>query len=420
MGRISLNLLIYFFVYIIVIPNFAFSSTVKDLIKNQVERSPNLGIYIKNLTTGKVVASYNSSKKFIPASNQKIITTISSLNYLGEDYKFNSYFFIIDKRGGGLTDSSLTTEGETHNFYVDTKGDPTLKSSDLRKIVSFFKKKGLKKINGNIVIENTYFEKPYYNRNWKKSWKGLSWAPHISSIAIDGNLYSVKGKKDLLMTDRPLYLLGIKLIREFKRQGISLRGNIVLSHIPLKKKISFNKILYKHSSVKLSEIIKVINKRSNNLFAEQVFKKLSANFHRTPGSWESSAKFVDNFLINKVKLDKKSFYISDGSGLSSKNKISPESMVKVLAYTKDAEYFINFYNSLAVAGVDGTLSKRFNAKPLYKNLKAKTGYIMGVSSLSGYFKSKNGDFYAFSIIVNDYNYSIRPFIKNLLNKIYYF
>ena len=418
MGRLTLKSLFFLIIFFGLITDSS-SITSSDLIKDQLNKSPNLGIYIKNITKGKVVSSYNANKRFIPASNQKIITTLCSLNYLGENYKFDSYFFIIDKKENGFTKSIVKTQGSTQNFYVDTKGDPSLKSSTLTKVVKFFKKHGLRKIEGNIIIESKYFEDPYYNKNWKKSWKGLSWAPHISSVAIDDNLYTIEGNKDLLMTDKPLYLLGIKLLREFKRQNIKVQGKIILSRIPINKKLKFNKILYKHSSTELFNIISIINKRSNNLYAEQLFKKLSANFHRTPGSWESSSEFVGNFLSNKVGLNEKTFNISDGSGLSSKNKITPKSMVELLEFSKDSEYFMYFYNSLPIGGVDGTLLRRFKAKPLYKNLRAKTGYIKSVSSLSGFFRSKDGDLYAFSIIVNDYNYSIRPFIERLLTKIYY-
>ena len=93
--------------------------------------------------------------------------------------------------------------------------------------------------------------------------------------------------------------------------------------------------------------------------------------------------------------------------------------MKILEFVTKKDYFDEFYSSLSVAGLDGTLIKKFKNKPLYKNLKAKTGYIGGVSSLSGYFEGKDQDIYAFSFIVNDYNYSIRPFIDILLSKIYY-
>jgi len=417
MGRFTLNLFIYLF--LLYYPTTTFSASTTSLINNQLQRSPNLGIYVKNLTNGRVISSYNSNKKFIPASNQKIITTLCSLEYLGPDYKFNTFFFINNPIMRILEDSTTSKgSGSIDNFYVDTRGDPSLTSKDLKKIVSFFKNKNLRIIQGDIIIDNRYYEPPYYNQNWKKSWKGLAWAPHISSVSIDENLYKTKSSKELLMTDRPLYLLGIKLKREFKRQGIKFKGKIRLSKIPIINKLNLGKITYKHSSKNLTKIVKKINKKSHNLYAEHLFKKLSAKFNRTPGSWENSADFVTNFLINKVGLNKETFNISDGSGLSRNNKISPKSMVDILEFAKNEEYFLDFYESLPLAGVDGTLLKRFKSKPLYKNLRAKTGYIYSVSSLSGYFKSKNGDLYAFSIIVNNYNYSVRPFIDKLLSKIY--
>ena len=90
------------------------------------------------------------------------------------------------------------------------------------------------------------------------------------------------------------------------------------------------KIKYETSSSQLSTIVSVVNKKSNNLYAEHLFKKLSANFFRTEGSWVNSRRLVKNFLIKKIELDEGSFVISDGSGLSSKNKISPVAMVKIL------------------------------------------------------------------------------------------
>ena len=94
MGRITLNL----FIYLIIFLNFSyysFSSSTTTLINNQLKKSPNLGIYVKNLTNGKVISSHNSNKKLIPASNQKILTTLCSLEYLGSDYKFDTFFFIF-------------------------------------------------------------------------------------------------------------------------------------------------------------------------------------------------------------------------------------------------------------------------------------------------------------------------------------
>jgi len=421
MVRFSLVFISFFSILFFGVINNSSGQSTTDLINKQLKLSPNLGIYVKNLTTGKVVSRYNSDKKLIPASNQKILTTLCFLDYLGANYRFDSYFFVNSSpKKPSEADVLNSSSQSVKNFYVDTKGDPSLTSRDLVKVVRFFKKEGLRSIEGDIILDNTYYEPPYFNKNWKDSWRGLAWAPHISSVSIDENLYKTKSSKDLLMTDNPLYLLGVKLKREFRKQNIKFKGRIILSEISIRSKLSFTKLTYKHSSRNLGKIVRVINKRSNNLYAEHLFKKLSANFYRTPGSWKESSKLMNNFLIRRVGIDGKSFSISDGSGLSRKNKITTRSMVLLLEYATNAKYFNTFYNSLPVAGIDGTLRKRFKSKPLYTNLKAKTGYINKVSSLSGFFNGRNGDLYAFSIIVNNYNYSVRPFIEKLLTKIYYF
>lgn len=411
MGRFTLrNLIIIFSLFFYTsLTEISFSETLKSLIAKQASISPNIGIYVKNLTTGKVIASYNSNKPLTPASNQKIITTVASLDLLGKDYRFKTIFFLAVKRN--------KTGIYSQDLYIDTRGDPTLETNDLRIAVDYLKKKGIKIINGNIVINNNYFENPYYNPDWKKSWRGVAWAPYISSIAIDDNLYKLKNT--IYLTDNPLYLLGVKFKKELRRQKIKFNGNVRIAKIPVLRKFSPFKIKYEIESNKLSDIVIVTNKKSNNLYAEHLFKKLSANFSRVEGSWTDSQIIITDFLTRKINLNTKSFKIRDGSGLSSKNKISTRAMVKILEFVTKKDYFDEFYSSLSVAGLDGTLIKRFKNKPLYKNLKAKTGYIGGVSSLSGYFEGKDQDIYAFSFIVNDYNYSIRPFIDILLSKIYY-
>ncbi len=411
MGRFTLrNLIIIFSLFFYTsLTEISFSETLKSLIAKQASISPNIGIYVKNLTTGKVIASYNSNKPLTPASNQKIITTVASLDLLGKDYRFKTIFFLAVKRN--------KTGIYSQDLYIDTRGDPTLETNDLRIAVDYLKKKGIKILNGNIVINNNYFENPYYNPDWKKSWRGVAWAPYISSIAIDDNLYKLKNT--IYLTDNPLYLLGVKFKKELRRQKIKFNGNVRIAKIPVLRKFSPFKIKYEIESNKLSDIVIVTNKKSNNLYAEHLFKKLSANFSRVEGSWTDSQIIITDFLTRKINLNTKSFKIRDGSGLSSKNKISTRAMVKILEFVTKKDYFDEFYSSLSVAGLDGTLIKKFKNKPLYKNLKAKTGYIGGVSSLSGYFEGKDQDIYAFSFIVNDYNYSIRPFIDILLSKIYY-
>ena len=385
------------------------SQSLKSILKSQTEISPNLSIYVKNLSKNKKIISYQDQKKMVPASNQKIVTTIAALQFLGPNYRFKTSFFLTGK---------IQKNGINYgNMYVDTKGDPTLSSSKLKKIIKFYKNQGIKEIKGNIIINSNYYEKPYYNSTWKKSWKGLSWAPYISSIAINNNLYN--SGDNIYLTDNPLYLLGIIIKRELNKANILFNGKVIIKKISFLDKINPFKIKQHIYSDELSKIITVINKDSNNLYAENLFKKLSANYLRDEGSWRNSQKIVRFLLNKKVGIKNSSFNIEDGSGLSPFNTISTHGMVKLLEFASKESYFNDFYDSLPIGGKDGTLNKRFKTKPLYLNIRAKTGYIKGVSSLSGYIVGKNNDLYAFSIIVNNHNYSIRDFMERILTAVYY-
>ena len=141
------------------------SATFKELVKSQAEITPNISIFIKNLSTNEVIVSYRANKRMIPASNQKIITTLTSLDLLGEQFKFSTYIFLLDK-----IDEKGIYSG---NIYIDSRGDPSLSSSKLKDAVNFFKEKDLKVIQGNIIINDTYFESPEYNKIGKTHGKAL-------------------------------------------------------------------------------------------------------------------------------------------------------------------------------------------------------------------------------------------------------
>jgi D-alanyl-D-alanine carboxypeptidase/D-alanyl-D-alanine-endopeptidase (penicillin-binding protein 4) len=139
------------------------------------------------------------------------------------------------------------------------------------------------------------------------------------------------------------------------------------------------------------------NKDSANLYAESLAKRLAAKATGKPGSWEGSRASIGAWL-QKIGIPEEQFKLDDGCGLSRNNAISAEGMVRILAADYAAGYRKTFINSLAVGGEDGTLEKRF--KGMEGRVHAKSGFINGVSTLSGYLQSKSGDWYAFSILLN--------------------
>ncbi|HCR49241.1 MAG TPA: D-alanyl-D-alanine carboxypeptidase/D-alanyl-D-alanine-endopeptidase [Rhodothermales bacterium] len=161
----------------------------------------------------------------------------------------------------------------------------------------------------------------------------------------------------------------------------------------------------------MAEIAAVINKRSHNMYAEHVLKTLGTTTSwdgvPRPGSTVRGGRAIRDFL-RKIGARTDDIILSDGSGLSRGNKITAAATVRLLEYmyqhpniqTRQA-----FYNSLSVAGVDGTLRKRMKEYPTMGNVRAKTGYINGVRSLSGYVTTVMGTPIAFALIANQYNTS---------------
>ena len=153
-----------------------------------------------------------------------------------------------------------------------------------------------------------------------------------------------------------------------------------------------------YSSPTLAEFVKIINKESHNFYAECLLRTIGAE---VKGSRTAQAGLLaESEFLNEVGLEQANF--EDGSGRSRGSSVSPEDVITLLRYMNTRPGWEAFYNSLAVAGMDGTLRGRMTgAAQALGNVHAKTGTIRGVSALSGYVLAKNGKMFAFSILVND-------------------
>jgi D-alanyl-D-alanine carboxypeptidase/D-alanyl-D-alanine-endopeptidase (penicillin-binding protein 4) len=151
----------------------------------------------------------------------------------------------------------------------------------------------------------------------------------------------------------------------------------------------------------LANVIARANKDSVNLYAECLCKRLGAATTGQSGSWENGTAAMRDFLIKSVGVDQDEFSFDDGCGLSRKNGVSANVLCRVLEHDW---YGVNrdaFLASMAIGGVDGkTLKKRFT-DDLKGRVFAKTGYIRGVSCLSGFLKTRDDTTLAFSVLIND-------------------
>jgi serine-type D-Ala-D-Ala carboxypeptidase/endopeptidase (penicillin-binding protein 4) len=162
-------------------------------------------------------------------------------------------------------------------------------------------------------------------------------------------------------------------------------------------------VLAEHISLPLGLDIHVINKVSQNLHAEMLLR-LMGRQKGTSGSVAGGLEVLRSFLA-QAGLQPQEFLFRDGSGLSRDNLVSPRATVKLLRYAAKQTWGAEFMDSLPLAGSDGTLAARFDTLPAGAQLRAKTGSLEHVNTLSGYLTTSRGEHLAFSIMGNNHNLS---------------
>ena len=160
------------------------------------------------------------------------------------------------------------------------------------------------------------------------------------------------------------------------------------------------RLLWSHSSPSLAEIVKPLLKVSQNLYAETLVRTLGLKFH-DEGSFARGRDVVEGALRG-MSIEKGTYFYADGSGLSRRNLITADLLVRLFQYMYRSPYFLQFYDSLPIAGVDGTISARMKSTRAENNVHAKTGSIANVRSLSGYLRTADGEMLAFSMLANNF------------------
>jgi D-alanyl-D-alanine carboxypeptidase/D-alanyl-D-alanine-endopeptidase (penicillin-binding protein 4) len=157
-------------------------------------------------------------------------------------------------------------------------------------------------------------------------------------------------------------------------------------------------------------ILKELNKNSNNFYAEQILKTIGLEIYNF-GTIENGVKACNDFF-NTMGINPDNMVMADGSGLSRLNLVTPRQIVNLLSYMNKSDEFLQFYESLPIAGVDGTLIDRMKKTSAENNVRAKAGYNNNVSALSGYLKTVSGEQLVFSMLVN--NYLVPPALANYI------
>lgn len=337
-----------------------FQETIKERIDGIVgkHKGYNVGIYVYDLTSDSVLYTLKEKTKFIPASNQKLLVSISALSELGAMYDFNTIVY-VDGKIAKTEDRRPYLKGD---LYVSGCFDPLLASTVYEKVGEKIASMNIDSIDGHIYADISLKEK--LGSKTKASWE-----------SVPSALYT--------------YLLN----RGFKFTYSSPYGQASRPKSARKKLITV--------STPITTVLQRMMKRSDNFYAECMYLNLADITDPENWSYKACAEQIRK-VFRKAGANPDDGIVSDGSGLSHSNKVTPEMMGKLLIYAaRHRRIYEPLYESLPIAGVDGTLGRRMSSGPAYKNVHAKTGTVRGVSTLSGYVTASNGHKLVFSILNNN-------------------
>ena len=349
---------------------------IDSVLRETLFTTANIGIKVVAVETGEVIYEKNPLKLHHPASTTKLFTAATALARLGPDYRFETTLYVD-------ADADTQVIGD---IYFKGRADPVLQPQDIVKLVDTLLEAGVKSIQGDIVVDATYLDTVREGPGWMWDDRPL----RISALSIR-QIEPEPGTRSRALA------CGYLLKNELTEKGIEMIGDVVPGTVPLDAQT-----VAKHVSPPLADILKLMNKPSNNWIAELLFKTIGAEVIGEPGTWQKGRDAVNEFL-EEITGEPLGHRFVDGSGLSRYNLLNAELLTKLLVYMyQNFELMPEYLASLPIAGVDGTLMNRMQGVSAENVLRAKTGTLSGVSALAGYTTTADGEVVAFGILISHY------------------
>jgi D-alanyl-D-alanine carboxypeptidase/D-alanyl-D-alanine-endopeptidase (penicillin-binding protein 4) len=380
----------------------------------------------------------------------KLITSFTALKYLGSQFEF-------------VTTASLAGK----NLVIVGSGDPLLGTDGndfISRIVSSLKERNITELE-NVVVDSSVFEDIRSHSNWPPDQLNRPYSCEVSGLNYNANCVKISAvnknghiilstepqtnyvslvnkvqssgknsaigcfrteKENVLIVngrcrkptsfdvaiENPAAFFGTLLTENLNNAGITVSRKLLIAPAG-----SEPTQLLVENKTPLIEVLKQCNKDSFQLAAESLLKTLGAKqiTGGKAGSWQGGQKVITNYLTS-LGAEPNSFIIDDGSGLSSKNKLTAAIIVRVISDAHSTGLWSIFRPTLAEGGVDGTLSKYFYQAQYRSKVFAKTGFINGVRALSGSFIAGDRE-YLFSILANDANFNTKVAMYDIIKAI---
>lgn len=431
-------------------------TATKNLLNSSSAYSSSLSFYVAD-ESGNFIYEYDGSKGLSTASTQKIFTAAAALETLGKTYQYTT----TSTYSGKISDGTLMG-----NLFINSNGDPTLGSwryenykpeNFKQKLIAALKDKNIKKISGDLIIDDSYFDFQktpggwpwndmgnYYGAGvWGVNWRenqfdinmngkemksfnvdlpNVKWinkiktggnsdqsliftAPYSDVALITGTL---PGKSITVSgaTPNPPLTLGSEIKDWLNEAGIDFKGKVTSTSLEEIKgeneeEAAKNNLLFEYKSPTLDKIVYWFLRKSVNFYGETLIKTLGKE-KKNEGSFDAGISYLKEFWKSKG-INSSMINFADGSGLSPQNYVSARAEVQALLYSKKQNWFPEFFEGFPTQG---------NA------MKMKSGTMKDTKSFAGYQTSKDGKKYVFAIIINNYQGSdISDALYKVLNNL---
>lgn len=424
---------------------------VAEALRAAAIQPEEVGVLVVPVDGGPALAAHQADVAFNPASTMKLVTTYAALSLLGPEYRWHTSILMRGRLDGDVLRGDLVLRGG---------GDPKLVIEDMTELVARLRATGLREIRGDLVIDDSLYDlreqdttfdgdpsQPYNVRphaalvNFKATKFVVTPAQGKVSITLDPPLAGVPvvnevklvrgacrfGAAGLAIRDggteaQPIIRVGgayaqgcgtqstmvavlnhRQFIQAFFAAAWQAAGGTWNGRAVLETPASpsgLTELARWTSPRTLTDVVRDINKFSNNVMARQVMLQTSLDeAQRSPATLERARKAVAGWLERRG-LRAPELVIDNGSGLSRQERVAPATLARLLVHAAGSPHAAAFVESLPVAGVDGTMQYRLKGEPVTGRAWIKTGSLNGVRSIAGYVDAASGRRYAVVMLVN--------------------
>lgn len=431
--------------------------TVSRILADPSLAHTGVALLVVSLDRGDTLFAREDDRLYTPASNRKLFTAASALHWLGPEHRFTTTLLSVGRFAADTLHGDLVLVGG---------GDPDLAASDLAALADTLAAVA-RVVSGDVRADDSRFDDVEWGAGWM--WDdGPYWEwPYVTALTVEDNVVTVNvrpgsevGAPVVVEMAPPTAYVSVHVSATTAAPGasselvidrrwdpkenvIDVTGALALDAAPVTARRTVEKpALYAvtlllelleargvavsgtarwgpvesaadtvatHTSGPLTASIRNFLKVSDNLTGELLVKAVGAAVSGPPGTYEKGLAAERVFLADEVGVDTTAQRLADGSGVSRYNLVTARQVVALLAYMPSrTDLFPAFLDALPVAGVDGTLEERMRGTAAAGRARAKTGTLNGVTALSGYVPSAEGERLAFSLMVEFYAGSAAP------------